>query len=91
MHSLYAEILDITPLVLNNRYCVSDANQNECETVERCHLSPLLWEDIKLATARELHNVFKAQSIEIQGTSLYLPAEQLSSAQKRQLWALLSE
>ncbi|WP_105169159.1 hypothetical protein [Pseudoalteromonas sp. T1lg23B] len=91
MHSLYAEILDITPLVLNNRYSASDGELNGGETQQPCHLNSVLWEDIKLATTRELNNVFIAQHIEIQDASLYLPSEQLSSAQKRQLWALLSE
>ncbi|CAM4229483.1 hypothetical protein [Pseudoalteromonas byunsanensis] len=91
MHSLYAEILDITPLALNNRYRVNDGGHDAYETPEPCHLSAILWEDIKLATTRELTCVFKAERIEVQGASLYLPAEQLSSAQKRQLWTLLSE
>lgn len=102
MHSLYAEILDITPLSLNARYRMAlnsdhEQAQKHVQSIDKesfekpLNTDAMLFLDINRAVEQAFSEVIVADKMYCQEGRLYIPSETLNSAQKRQLWALISE
>ncbi|WP_261592630.1 hypothetical protein [Pseudoalteromonas holothuriae] len=98
MNPLYAEILDITPLRLNAQFRPSSRTvdtpsqrHGEINNAHSISRHSILFSDINQAIEQAFSDIMIADTMCAHNGCLYLPADKLTSAQKRQLWALLSE
>lgn len=89
MHSLHADILEITTLTLKPAYGgVVQAPAPQDTLV----LSEQMIFDIQLANSSvDLTTAYLSAEVGIKDRQLCLPSAQLNAQQKRQLWELLSE
>ena len=89
MHSLYADIFQLTPLKLKPAF---GGKTTSSTTQQSLILSEQLASDIKQAHgALDLSDVKMGPEISITHNRLTLPSAQLSPQQKRQLWNLFCE
>jgi hypothetical protein len=89
MHSRYASVFGIEKLELNQHFRPAPLEQSANSSLI---LSDTLKDDIERAFAPVIINkIFKSSTIEFNEQQLGLPDSSLSSAQKRVLWALMSE
>ncbi|MBD1581805.1 hypothetical protein [Pseudoalteromonas sp. S16_S37] len=98
---MYAEILDVTPLSLNAHFRAQDSVDSSTSqhlatklvkesTEESLDINSTLFADINRAAGQAFSGIFVANKMQRQEGRLYIPSATLSSAQKRQLWALIS-
>ncbi|WP_372859383.1 hypothetical protein [Pseudoalteromonas sp.] len=89
MHSRYASVFGIEKLELNQYFRPAQSEQSANSSLI---LSDTLKDDIERAFAPvTINKIVKSSAIEFSEQQLSLPDSTLSSAQKRALWALMSE
>lgn len=89
MHSRYASVFGIEKLELNQHFRPAQSEQSVNSSLI---LSDTLKDDIERAFAPlTINKIVKSSTIEFSEQQLSLPDSTLSSAQKRALWALMSE
>ncbi|WP_076918347.1 hypothetical protein [Pseudoalteromonas sp. SK18] len=89
MHSRYASVFGIEKLELNQHFRPAPSEQSANSSLTLCDT---LKDDIERAFAPVIINkIVKSSTIEFNEQQLGLPDSSLSSAQKRALWALMSE
>ncbi|WP_372762709.1 hypothetical protein [Pseudoalteromonas sp.] len=96
MHSRYAAVFGIENLTLNQHYQALNSQSThtvtENSTPQTMLLTEQLFADIKRAIAPlTINTVVQSTALQLQGEQLALPNPQLSTADKRALWALMSE
>jgi hypothetical protein len=92
MNSRYAAVFGIENLVLNKHYCIeSNTDQQQC-TVTAITINAKLLDDITLAIKPlEVNSLVHGEDISFNNNQLVLPADTLSSDEKRTLWATMSK
>ena len=89
MHSRYASVFGIEKLELNQHFRPAPLEQSANSSLILCDT---LKDDIERAFAPvTINSIVKSPTIEFSEQQLGLPDSTLSSAQKRALWALMSE
>ncbi|TMO95798.1 hypothetical protein CWC14_12145 [Pseudoalteromonas sp. S3260] len=89
MHSRYASVFGIEKLELNQHFRPAQA---ELSATSSLILSDTLKDDIERAFAPvTINSIVKSSTIEFSEQQLGLPDSNLTCAQKRALWALMSE